>query len=239
MIKRPPQKVVDEYRKLYTDVVYDGLARIMGPSGGVCDPEIRPILDFMKGKVYVGPAITIKWAQRELLTLAEKRLRESGRTREDYQAIVDVAQPGDIIVSAGYGQKYGYWGDVLSNFAKAKGVEAIVIDGYTRDRANNERLEFPIFARGSTPLAEAFVMETIDMNVPVQIGSVEVCPGDLVMGDDDGVLIIPQRHIEETLKYALEKRSYEEKMIADARAGKSLIESMKDIYFELHVYKTE
>lgn len=237
-IQRPPRELVEEFRKLYVSVVYDGLARIMGPMGGVCDPEIKPILDFMRGKIYVGPAITIKWAQRELLTLAKKRLQEEGKTREDYQAIMDIAEPGDVIVSGGWGRKdLAFWGDVLSNFAKKKDVEAIVIDGATRDKANNERLGFPIFARGATPLAEAAFMETIDMNVPIMCGGVEVWPGDLVMGDDDGVLVIPRRYIEQTLKYAQEKRKLEIEMIESARAGKPLLETMKDIYFKLHMYE--
>lgn len=101
-----------------------------------------------------------------------------------------------------------YFGDLIMGACQAMGFAGMVVDGYTRDRDGNIELGFPVYSRGFMPNGPIKKDEG-SINLPITCGGVPVCPGDLVMGDCDGVCVIPRADIETVLCNAEKKLSYE------------------------------
>ena len=98
-----------------------------------------------------------------------------------------------------------FWGELLSTAARARGARGIVIDGYTRDVAQITAMQFPTFATGMSVLDSANRSVVIDHGCPVNCGDVLVNTGDVVFGDIDGVVVIPQELEKKVIPLALEK----------------------------------
>ena len=137
-------------------------------------------------------------------------------------AAITAAKPGDVIVVDNGGRlDLSCWGGVLSTGASIKGISGIVIDGACRDVDEMVELDFPVYARGKVvATARGRVVEDAT-NVPVQFGGVRVHPGDYVMADRSGVVIIPQSKVDDVLEKAFQLFQKEEAMCADLRAGMS------------------
>ena len=105
-----------------------------------------------------------------------------------------------------------------------KGISGVVIDGACRDLDDCVEIDFPVYARGTVvATARGRIMEEAT-NVMIQFGGVQVRPGDIVMGDRSGVVIVPQEHIEEVLDKAEALYTKEENMIRDIRNGQSMMD---------------
>jgi regulator of RNase E activity RraA len=118
---------------------------------------------------------------------------------------VDLAQGGDVIVVAAGGiVERALCGDMSATRFQAKGIAGVVIDGATRDVRGTRELRFPIFARGVTPRSNHYPQELDHgaVNVPVVCGGVLVRPGDIIIGDDDGVVVVPLEMAEEIAQAA-------------------------------------
>lgn len=141
------------------------------------------------------------------------------------RAIYDAA-PGDVLVVATTApDEYGYWGEILSEAAAARGLAGLVIDGGVRDTAELAKVGFPVFSatisiRGTLkdPSSPGAV------GAPVTIGQVVVRRGDLILGDQDGVVAIPGDRVAAVLKSAHERIAKESDIIAQLRLGKSSLE---------------
>lgn len=119
---------------------------------------------------------------------------------------IDSVQPNEVVVVAtGNSRRNAPWGELLSTAAKARGARGAVIDGLTRDVRKIEALGFPVFASGIKPVDSRGRGVVIDYNAPVECGGVLVQPGDLVFGDYDGVVVIPQAIASQVVAAALEK----------------------------------
>ena len=138
---------------------------------------------------------------------------------------IDVGESGDVIVIDNGGRlDTSCWGGILANGAKMKGISAVVVDGAVRDLDDCIDAQFPVYARGTVvATARGRVMEEAT-NVMVQFAGVQVRPGDVVMGDRSGVVIIPQEKLDEVLAKAEELYDQEERMVAEIRAGVSMLE---------------
>ena len=138
---------------------------------------------------------------------------------------IEAANNGDIIIIDNGGRlDTSCWGGILANGAKMKGVSAVVIDGACRDLDDCVDIDFPVFARGTVvATARGRIMEE-STNAMIQFGGVQVRPGDVVMGDRSGVVVVPQEKIEEVLQKAEELFVKEENMIRDIRAGQSMLD---------------
>ncbi|MGA2513595.1 MAG: RraA family protein [Candidatus Limnocylindrales bacterium] len=171
----------------------------------------------------VGRAVTVKLVAAGL-TKGEHHL--------GVQAI-DQAEEGDVILIDNGGRlDVSCWGGILANGAKRKGVSAVVIDGACRDLDDCIEIDFPVFARGTVvATARSRVMEQAT-NVMVQFGGVQVRPGDIVMGDRSGVVIVPQEQTEGVLQKAEELFEKEEAMVREIRAGASMIEVDRKYNYE-------
>ena len=113
-------------------------------------------------------------------------------------------RPGDVIVSQPNDHICAHIGELSSETAKFRGAKGAVIDGGVRDTDYILKLGFPVFARYTTPLDIAGRWRLVDYNVPIQIGTVQIESGDFVVGDRDGVLVIPQAIAEEVITKAEE-----------------------------------
>jgi 4-hydroxy-4-methyl-2-oxoglutarate aldolase len=147
------------------------------------DREIRPI--FQGAPRIVGPAVTVTVPPGDFLMIA---------------AALKKVRPGDVLVIDGRGDtSRALWGEYFSTWARGLGVAGIVIDGAARDTGDIEALGFPVFARATTPRRPSLNGQG-EVNVPVSCGGVCVLPGDLVVGDREGVIVIPMRHLDKILR---------------------------------------
>lgn len=162
-----------------------------------------------------GPAVTLK-------------LTAAGETKGKHHLgvkAIDAANEGDIVIIDNGGRlDTSCWGGILANGAKMKGITAVMIDGACRDLDDCIEIDFPVYARGTVvATARGRVMEE-STNTMIQFGGVQVRPGDIVMGDRSGVVVIPQEHIDEILEKAERLYQKEEDMIHEIRNGVSMIE---------------
>lgn len=141
---------------------------------------------------------------------------------------VDGCRDGDVLIAAAGGSmRSGIWGELLTTAAKNRGCRGAIIDGAVRDVAKIEAMDFPVFARGTCIYDSQNRQRVIDLDVTVQIDGVEFAPGDLVMADRDGVVVIPQTVEQETLKRAWDK-VHAENITRDAiRSGMKAVDAYK------------
>lgn len=162
----------------------------MGRRGALAS-AIKPIRSGMR---VLGPAFTCVCPAGDNLTL---------------HAALKLARPGDVLVCAAAGfTEQGLFGDVMASCAKGKGLAGLVVDGGVRDTADIHRIGFPVFSRSIS--IKGAVKETLGaLNQPVVVGGELVSPGDLIIGDDDGVVVIPAARIEETAAACVEREKKE------------------------------
>jgi len=189
-IERPPRALIEEFRKIPAANIADAFHK---PSLNVVSAEIKPLLDNVK---IAGPAITV---------------RETPGCNLMTHKALHLAQPGDVIViDVGGDTRAAVAGFFMSRKAQSMGIEAFVVDGACRDRAEIREMRFPVYARAWTPNGPSKDRPG-DINLPIQCGGVTVEPGDIVVGDDDGVVVVPQKMATKILKRAKEIFEREEK----------------------------
>jgi 4-hydroxy-4-methyl-2-oxoglutarate aldolase len=150
------------------------------------DPELRPIISRF---AFAGPAITV---------------RCFGTDSAIVHYAVDIAQPGDVIIVDRLGdRRYACWGGGVSVGAVAKGVVGAVVDGVLTDRVEIEDLAFPVFGRGISPITTRAPGLTGELNVPVRCGGLIVNPGDIVLADDDGIIVLPPGRVADIVEICL------------------------------------
>jgi len=141
-------------------------------------------------------------------------------------ASLDALQANDVyVISANGRTDVALWGELLSTSCQAKGVAGVVCDGYVRDLVQVEKLSFPCFARGTVPYDINGRLEVVDHSAPVVIGDVIIGRGDLVVGDADGVVVVPQDLIDEVLAKAREKAAVEIEFVEALAAGMKISEA--------------
>ena len=198
---RPSPDVVRAFRELPTSIVSDVMGRM-----GAMDGGIRPIA--LAGGL-TGPAFPVNAypADNLMCHLALK-----------------LAQPGDILVvdAGGYGDA-ALWGELMSLNAVRRGLGGLVIDGAVRDRSTLAEIGFPVFARGCVPNG-TFKRKPGALNQPVACGGLSVAPGDLVLGDADGVVVVPRADAEEILERASKQIEKEAMLRRQIEAGETLFD---------------
>lgn len=130
--------------------------------------------------------------------------------------VIDEAPVGSIIVIAtGGDSNTAVWGELMNAGAVARGHEAVVLDGGTRDVELIDRdTEFPVYARSIVPSSSIGRLMTIARDIPVEIGGVVIHPGDYIVGDQDGVVAIPADQVEQIIAFAEEAEAIETEMAA-------------------------
>lgn len=148
-------------------------------------------------------------------------------TRHLGTAAVEAADPGDVIVCDHRGRTdVAGWGGILSTAAKTRGVAGVIIDGASRDLDEAKALGLPLFARAAVPLTARGRVVEESTNEPIEIGGVSLEPGDYVIADNSGVVIVPQSRVAEVVPEAESIVAREQAMARDVVNGKSVAEVM-------------
>jgi 4-hydroxy-4-methyl-2-oxoglutarate aldolase len=139
---------------------------------------------------------------------------------------LDIAQAGDVLVvhvSGAY--EHGYWGEIMTTMAKARGLAGLVIDGCVRDGALLEQIGFPVFARGLCIRGTGKDYGAVGwLNETVLIGDVAVSAGDLVVADGDGVVVVPRLRAAEVVAKSRQREHDEAAILERLRAGESTMQ---------------
>ena len=187
--------IIARARQLSCSLLLDG-AKALGlslPGGGCLPHSIRPVNPHHK---MVGTALTV--------------CTQPGDNRPIHLAIYGAKQAGYALVIDGHAHEHcAYMGDLMLGACKALGFSGVVINGYIRDWDGVTALDFPAYTRGFLPPAPTKEKDG-EINAPIEIGGVTICPGDLVMGDCDGVCVIPREHVKAVLDAAEKRKAYEE-----------------------------
>jgi len=216
------EPILERLAKLDTCAVSDGMDRLglRGATFGV-----RPMWACPK---IVGRAVTMKIKPLGL----EKPKQHLGT------AAIVAAQAGDIIVVDNGGRPdSSCWGGLLSLAAKTKGISGIVIDGACRDIDESRDLEFPVYARGALPMTARNRVMQESFNQEIQFAGVQVHPGDLVIADGSGVVVIPRSQEEEVVKEAEAVTATEARMADGIRQGMSVLEVLEKLGYEAMLTK--
>ncbi len=137
--------------------------------------------------------------------------------------LVDSLKPGEIPVFAcSNPARVAPWGELLSTAAKVRGAAGALMDGCTRDVRAIRAMGFPVFHGGIAPLDSKGRGRIMAVDVPIECAGVKVAPGDLIVGDADGVVVIPKRVEAEVLRLAFEKVTGEKNTLADLQRGDKL-----------------
>lgn len=142
-------------------------------------------------------------------------------------AAVDALKPNDVMVAMTHdSQRTCIWGELLSTAAMARGATGCVIDGHTRDVRQINAMGFPVFCTGIRPVDSSSRSKVVDFGVPIECGGVLVNPGDVIFGDYDGIVVIPQAILSKTIDLALAKVESENHSREMLRQGHYL----RDVY---------
>lgn len=199
--------------KLYTPVVGD-ILDTMGYNHQFLPPEIMPLKDDMK---LAGRACTI--LEHNVYEVQKKPF---GLLTE----ALDQLKEDEIYIATGAGNS-ALWGELLTATARTRGAVGAVLDGYTRDTPQVLAQNFPVFARGRWAQDSSIRTNVVDFRCTIEIGQVTIHDGDIVFGDMDGVLIIPQEVEKECIEKAFEKAAGEKKVRSAIEGGMSATEAFK------------
>ncbi len=148
-------------------------------------------------------------------------------------APIEAAQTGDVIVIDNGGKlEFSCWGGLLALSAKLKGVSGVVIDGASRDIDEARELEFPVYARSVVPMTARNRVVQESYNQEIQFAGVQCRPGDLVLADGSGIIIIPKEKEEEVVSAAETIYAKEQEMAAGIRQGYSGLEMLQKLGYE-------
>ena len=202
-------ELLERLAKLYSSVVADALDG-MGLRFQVMAPRIRPLYPEAE---LVGYAFPVQ---------AEETTRLSPEPYKRELWAVDAVRPDHVIVVGGAGQRGALWGELLSTRAKMRGSRGAVIDGLTRDSRLIMAMKFPVFISGISPADSHGRVDILAHDVKVKCAGVEVNPGDLVIADYDGVVVIPKDVAEEAIEKAEEKGRLEDAVREELMRGVSV-----------------
>ncbi len=140
-------------------------------------------------------------------------------------SFIDTLTPGSIaVVATGEDERTAYWGELFSAAAGGHGAVGTVCDGPVRDVAKVRALGYDLFAPSCRPLDFRARMQVASMGQPVECGGVRVAPGDLVLADEDGVVVVPRTIESEVLRRAVERATAEHSVLEELIQGASLRE---------------
>jgi regulator of RNase E activity RraA len=211
------EPIVERLLKLDTCAVSDGMDRL-GLAGATYG--VRPMWPCPK---IAGRAVTMKIKPAGL----EKPKHHLGTLP------IEAAQTGDIIVVDNGGRTdTSCWGGLLALAAKTKGISGVVIDGACRDIDESRDLEFPVYARGAVPMTARGRIMQESYNQEIEFAGVQVHPGDLVMADGSGVVIIPRSKEEDVVRAAEAVAATEARMAEGIRQGLSVLDVLERLGYE-------
>ena len=203
-LHRLPEAVVSGYRDLLSfDSVTCALSDCMGRFGAMTG-DLRPLFESIR---FVGTAVTARTLASDLAAV--------------FKAI-DVSEPGDVVVVDAHGSRdTAFWGENMTISALNRGVVGAVIDGACRDVVEIRRLGFPLYSKGIVPNVAA-IAGYGEVNVRIQCAGQAVAPGDLIVADENGVVVVPAAAAEELLSGARQLLETEHVLQEKLRGGATI-----------------
>lgn len=204
------QSLVDGFREVATASVADAVDKLAGKRGYM-DQSIKPRIN---DKRVVGPAVTVREGPTTEFVPPQHALD-----------LIDSADAGSVMVIGIDGEaNVAVWGGLMTAGAFARNLAGAILDGGVRDLTEIRRdYDFPVYARAVSPGTTLGRFKTLGANVPVVCGGIEVNPGDIIVADIDGVVVVPRGLAEEILALAqeIDRRELEQaKLIVQARSLK-------------------
>ncbi len=192
------------FKRGFRNVFLQGIARLTTPSGGNL----------------VGPAYTMRnIPAREDLD----QISAFDNPEHPQRKGVESVPPGHVLVIDCRGEtRVASGGGILTTRLQVRGVAGLVSDGPVRDSGQIAKMDFPVFCAGGSAPLNLIQHHTIDLNVPIACGGVAVYPGDVIVGDDEGVVVIPQHLADEVARDAAEQEVMEEFILERIQAGAAL-----------------
>ncbi|WP_075256548.1 4-carboxy-4-hydroxy-2-oxoadipate aldolase/oxaloacetate decarboxylase [Herbaspirillum camelliae] len=198
------QEQIQQLRALGSATVYEAQG-----AKGALDHGMKPIDPASR---LAGPALTVDARPGDNLVL--------------HYAVLQ-AKPGDVlVVDAKAFMEAGPWGDVLTVLAMKKGIAGLVVNGCVRDANTIIDLGFPVFCRGLS-IKGTGKHQPGKVNVPIVIGDVLIHPGDIIVGDRDGLAVVAQSEVEMTIASSMAREEKEQKMREAIENGASTVELMQ------------
>ena len=199
-------------RSFYSAVIADALDSV----GRRCQAPRVALRPMTVETVLVGRCKTTLWADMAHVDPEPYAL--------ELQA-VDSARPDDVLIAAAGGStRSGIWGELLSTAARRSGCVGCVVDGTVRDVLRMRQMQFPVWARGTSVYDSRDRQRVVDVDVPVEIAGVVFSPGDLVVADVDGVVVVPRDVEQEVVHRAWEKVNAENTVRQKIAEGMSATE---------------
>ncbi len=180
-----------------TAPVSDALSRLPGVPGVMPVSIRRPV---------AGPAFTVKTTRGNWLPVARA---------------VEEASPGSVIVVLDEEPLGAIWGELMTRTAMERRVKAALIYGYTRDTMEIRELGFPLYSLGTTPMA-GIPGEGGELGVELDLGGVKVRPGDMIVMDQDGVIVVPRERLEEAAEATQRVLDLESRIRSKIQGGRGL-----------------
>lgn len=140
---------------------------------------------------------------------------------------LDDLRPGEIYMASGGSLNYAMWGGLMSTRARYLGAAGAIVDGYVRDANDIERLDFPVFSRGLFAQDQGPRGQVIDYRCAIEVAGVRIEPGDLIVADREGILVVPRDREDDALIGAIEKVSTEDEVAIAIRGGMSACEALR------------
>jgi regulator of RNase E activity RraA len=204
-IERPSKELVAGLAKIGSATASGELSRL-----GIRDPHIRGLSPWTRGKAVAGPALTLQFMpKREDLYRVDEY---ADPEKQLHRHVLYHTQPGDIVVVDARGDMgSGVFGEMMLTYFKGRGGAGVIIDGCIRDYTHAQHLDLPMWLKGVTP---NFHTQTnivpFAVNVPIACNNVLVMPGDIIVADDDGVVVVPIKLAPQLLLTAGEHAEWEE-----------------------------
>ena len=204
-IERPPKELIEGLSDIGSAMASGELKRL-----GINDPQILGPVAKMPGKSVVGPALTLQFMPKreDLFESGEY----TGAERQLHRHVLYHTQPGDIVVVDARGNMgSGVFGDMMLTYFKGRGGIGVIVDGCIRDFPKVQGLGLGLWLRGTTP---NFHTQTrifpFAVNVPIACGETLVMPGDIIVADDDGAVVVPVKLAPQLLEKATSHAEWED-----------------------------
>lgn len=200
--------------KLYTPVVGD-ILDTLGYYHQFLPPNIRPLREDMK---LAGRAMTVL-----MIDVFAEPKKPFGLLTE----ALDQLEENEIYIATGGTQRCAYWGELLTATARTRGATGAVVNGWHRDTPQVLEQNWPVFSWGCYAQDSSVRTQVVDFRCPIEIGQASIQSGDLIFGDIDGVLVIPQAVATEVLEKAIEKAAGEKTVRKAIENGMTATEAFR------------
>ncbi len=202
---RPDPKLIEQLRDVSSATAAATLHRM-----GIRQTYMDSPLPRTPGAKVVGPAVTLQFMpQRE--DVASGKKQEGIEKRTALWSVFDAVEPGDVLVVQAFGDPYtGCMGDMLTTYFKGRGGVGIVVDGSIRDWPKIRQMDVPVWTKGFTPnYASQTHLFPWAYNVPIACSMVLVMPGDIIIADDDGAVVVPAKMAPMVVEHTVEHEEWE------------------------------